>query len=152
MDGSSSGGWEPIEATQVALRPGAAAAADVQIGYPPTALGCVAPTWSVTPPGGGRATSLHEGPVRHGPLPAGPADVCADASIEVSPVYPGDQPRIAPYPPAWAPGASGSRAPECSPTGPPQPGWPLLGLGLAHRPAPHPKIKFFIQNGQWLLP
>jgi hypothetical protein len=121
VDGSSSGGWGPIEATQVALRPGAAAAADVQIGYPPTALGCVAPTWSVTPPGGGRATSLHEGPVRHGPLPAGPTDVCADASIEVSPVYPGDQPRIAPYPPQAVPSpsplyseAAGPEPPECA--------------------------------------
>jgi hypothetical protein len=123
VDGSSSGGWGPIEATQVALRPGAAAAADVQIGYPPTALGCVAPTWSVTPPGGGRATSLHEGPVRHGPLPAGPVDVCADASIEVSPVYPGDQPRIAPYPQPAVPTpsplyseAAGPEPPACAGT------------------------------------
>ena len=56
----------PIEATRVVLRPGAAAAADVSIGYPPTALGCAAPTWSVTPPDGGRATVLHEGPARSG--------------------------------------------------------------------------------------
>ena len=123
VDGSGSGGFGPIEATQVALRPGAAAAADVQIGYPPTALGCVAPTWSVTPPGGGRATSLHEGPVRHGPLPAGPLDVCADADIEVSPVYPGDQPRTAGYPPQAAPTpsplyseAAGPEPPACAGT------------------------------------
>jgi len=123
LDGSGSGGFGPIEATRVVLRPGGAAAADVQIGYPPTALGCVAPTWSVTPPGIGRATSLHEGPVRHGPLPAGPVDVCADASIEVSPIYPGDQPLTGVYPPqavhsSSPPGSEGARPepPACAGT------------------------------------
>ncbi len=123
VDGSGSGGFGPIEATRVVLRPGAAAAADVAIGYPPTALGCVAPTWSVTPPGGGRATSLHAGPVRHGPLPAGPVDVCADASIGVSPVFPGDQPRIGAYPPQAVPSSSplysegaGPEPPACAGT------------------------------------
>ena len=113
----------PIEATQVVLRPGAAAAADVSIGYPPTALGCAAPTWSVTPPGGGRPTVLHEGPVTHGPLPAGPVSLCADARIAVSPVFPGDKPRVNPYPPQAVPSpsplyseAAGPEPPECTGT------------------------------------
>ncbi len=106
-DGSTSGGWGPIEATRVVLRPGTDAAADVQIGSPATAVGCGVPTWSVTPPGGRRGTILHQAPAPLGhPQPAGPASLCADGSIEVSPVYPGDHPITSSYPPQPAPTTS----------------------------------------------
>lgn len=118
VDGTGSGGFGQIEATRVVLRPGASAAADVQIGYPPTALGCATPTWSVTPPGGGRTAVLHGHDSRAGPL-----DLCADASIEVSPVFPGDQPRTSGYPPQAVPTpsplyseAAGPEPPACAGT------------------------------------
>jgi Protein of unknown function (DUF4232) len=123
VDGSASG-WGPIEATRVTLRPGADAAASVQIGAPANAATCAAPTWSVTPPGGRRITILHEAPAPAGhPQPAGPASLCADDGIEVSPVYPGDQPMTGPYPPQPAPTtsplypqAAGPEPPACAAT------------------------------------
>jgi Protein of unknown function (DUF4232) len=124
FDGSASGGWGPIEATRVRLRPGADAAADVQIGSPADAAQCAASAWSVTPPGGRRSTVLHQAPAPTGHRqPAGPASLCANDSIEVSPVYPGDQPLTSPYPPRPAPAASplypeaaGPEPPACAAT------------------------------------
>jgi Protein of unknown function (DUF4232) len=122
IDGSASGGFGPIRATRVVLGPGAEAAADVQIGTPADGLGCAAPTWSVTPPGDGRGTILSQAPAPLGqPEPAGPVSVCANGSVEVSPVYPGDQPMISPYPPQPAPStsplyseAAGPEPPACA--------------------------------------
>ena len=122
VDGSASGGWGPIAATRVVLPPGADAAADVQISYPPTAIACRTPIWSVTPPGGGRSTILPEAAASPGhPQPAGPATLCGDGRIEVSAVYPGDQPVTGPYPPQPAPTtspmfpeAAGPEPPACA--------------------------------------
>jgi len=81
-DSSGTAGWGPITASRVVLRPGADAAADVQIGSPANPAGCRAPTWSVTPPGGRRGTILHRAPAPPGhPEPAGPASLCAGGSI-----------------------------------------------------------------------
>jgi hypothetical protein len=122
FDGSASGGFGPIQATRVVLGPGAEAAADVMIGTPADGLGCVAPVWSVTPPGGGRGTILSEAPAPLGqPEPAGPVSVCANGSVEVSPVYPGDQPLTGAYPAQPAPTtsplyreAAGPEPPACA--------------------------------------
>jgi hypothetical protein len=104
---AAAGDGGPIEATRVTLRPGADAAATVQIGSPVNAANCAAPTWSVTPPGGRGITILPEAPAPAGhQQPAGPTGLCADDSIEVSPVYPGDQPQTGPYPPPPGPTTS----------------------------------------------
>jgi len=124
FDGSASGGFGPIQATRVVLAPGAEAAADVQIGTPADGLGCAAPAWSVTPPGAARGTILSEAPAPLGRLePAGPLSVCANGGVEVSPVYPGDQPRIGAYPAQPAAGApppyreaGGPEPPACAAT------------------------------------
>lgn len=122
--GSASAAWGPITATRVTLRPGAYAAADVLIGSSANPLSCGAPTWSVTPPGGRRSTILHEAPAPLGhPQPAGPTSLCANEGIEVSPVYPGDQPVTGSYPPQPAPAisplypeAAGPEPPACAVT------------------------------------
>jgi hypothetical protein len=124
LDGSASGGWGPIDATRVTLWPGADAAANVEIGSPANAVSCAAPTWSVTAPGARRSTILHEAPATIGqPQPAGPISLCADDSIEVSPVYPGNQPITSPYPQQPAqkasplyPQAVGPEPPACAAT------------------------------------
>lgn len=121
---ASAGAGGPIEATRVTLRPGADAAATVLIGSPVNAASCAAPTWSVTPPGGRGITILHEAPAPAGHRqPAGPPGLCADDSIDVSPVYPGDQPMTGPYPPQPAPTtspfypqAAGPEPPACAAT------------------------------------
>lgn len=123
-DGSGSGGFGPIQVTRVVLGPDDEAAADVQVGTPADCLGFAAPTWSITPPGGGRGTILSEAPAPLGqPEPAGPVSVCANGSIEVSPVYPGDQPITGAYPPQPAPTAPplypravGPEPPACAAT------------------------------------
>jgi Protein of unknown function (DUF4232) len=97
---SAGDGWGTIEAARVTLRPGADAAAIVQIASPVNAGSCAAPTWSVTAPGGRRITILHEAPASAGHRqPAGPTSLCADDGIAVSPVYPGDRPMTGSYPP-----------------------------------------------------
>jgi Protein of unknown function (DUF4232) len=119
IDAAASDGG-PIQVTRVTLRPGADAAATVQIGSPVNAANCAAPTWSVTPPGGRGITIVSEAPAPAGhQQPAGPTGLCADDSIEVSPVYPGDQPITGPYPPQPAPATSPLYPPAAGPEPPP---------------------------------
>jgi Domain of unknown function (DUF4232) len=90
--GTATGAWS-IALTRVLLRPGASAAASMLIGTPTNASGCDSPAWAVTPPQGVRREVVHE--------PRGGPQVCVGDSIVVSPVYPGDAPRVS-YPPSAA--------------------------------------------------
>jgi hypothetical protein len=78
----SSAAWGTIHVTRVVLRPGASAAAMFLVGVPLDAHSCAVPTLSAVPPEGSRAL-----PVRL-PRPALAPTVCANDSIQVSPVYP----------------------------------------------------------------
>jgi Protein of unknown function (DUF4232) len=86
-----------VAKTEVRLRPGGSAAADLMIAEAVNPGPCGSRTWVIVPPGGGRATTLA--------APPSWPDACTRDAIVVSPVYPG---RLAPltgsYPPAGSKG------------------------------------------------
>lgn len=95
--GTATGAWS-IALTRVLLPPGASAAASMLIATPTSASGCGSPTWAVTPPRGLRSVVVHQ--------PPGGPRVCVGDSIVVSPVYPGQAPRVS-YVPSGATPAAG---------------------------------------------
>ena len=104
-DGTATGAWS-IALTRVLLRPGASAAASFLIGTPTNASGCGSPTWAVTPPQGVRRVVVHQ--------TLGGPQVCVGDSIVVSPVYPGDTPRVSYSPSGATPAAADT--PRASPS------------------------------------
>jgi hypothetical protein len=93
---AGTGSWS-VSRTEVRLRPGASAAANLMISEAANPGRCGSRTWVITPPGGGRATTLE--------APASWPAACTGNTIAVSRVYPG---RLAPltgsYPPAGVAG------------------------------------------------
>jgi Protein of unknown function (DUF4232) len=109
----SSAAWGMIDVARVVLRPGASAAAMFLLGAPTDAHSCAVPTLSAVPPDSSRAL-----PVRL-PRSALAPTVCANDSIQVSPVYPGHGPHIGSYPasatsaPPVFPRAAGREPAQC---------------------------------------
>lgn len=88
---TATGSWS-VGRTEIRLRPGASAAANLMISEAANPGRCGSRTWAITPPGGGRATTLD--------APASWPAACTGNTIAVSRVYPGRQaPLTGSYPP-----------------------------------------------------
>jgi Protein of unknown function (DUF4232) len=94
---SSAAAWAVISPAQIVLRPGTSVAANVLVGTPEDAGDCGRPTWAVTPPQGQASITVAESvppSPTTGPQYLNQPLVCANSTITVSPVFPGDGPQI----------------------------------------------------------